>query len=63
MAEQEIEAQSRDLLLEEISMLDGMISQVEDQLAEVGSNLRKLRVVREALSEVTGSQLELELEF
>lgn len=64
MSDQEVktEPRPRDLLLEEIKMLDGMISQVEDQLAEVGTNVRKLRVVREALIEVTGGQVELDLE-
>jgi len=43
-------------------MLDGMIAEVEDQLSQVGANLRKLRVVREALQHVTGEQTELDLE-
>ena len=62
MTDQEKEQKTRDLLLEEISMLDGMIAEVEDQLSQVGSNLKKLRVVREALQQVTGEQTELELD-
>ncbi len=62
MTDQEKEQNSRDLLLEEIKMLDGMIAEVEDQLSQVGGNLKKLRVVREALQQVTGEQTELELD-
>tara|TARA_B100001094_G_C18144899_1_gene780076 strand:+ start:1551 stop:1739 length:189 start_codon:yes stop_codon:yes gene_type:complete len=62
MTDQEKEQNTRDLLLNEIEMLDGMIAEVEDQLSQVGSNLRKLRVVREALQHVTGEQTELELD-
>ena len=62
MTDQEKEQKTRDLLLEEIAMLDGMIAEVEDQLSQVGSNLRKLREVREALQHVTGEQTELELD-
>ena len=62
MTDQEKEQKTRDLMLEEIAMLDGMITEVEDQLSQVGSNLRKLRVVREALQHVTGEQTELELD-
>ena len=51
-----------DLIDNEIQMLDGMISEVEDQLANVGSNLRKLRVVRDALKQVSGEQPELDLD-
>lgn len=51
-----------DLIKGEIEMLDGMISEVEDQLAQVGSNLRKLRVVRDALKQVAGDQPELDLD-
>ncbi len=61
MTDQEKEQNSRDLLLNEIEMLDGMITEVEDQLSQVGGNLRKLRVVREALQQVAGEQTELEL--
>jgi hypothetical protein len=62
MTDQEKEQNTRDLLLNEIEMLDGMITEVEDQLSQVGGNLRKLRVVREALQHVTGEQTELELD-
>ncbi len=61
MTNEEKEEKTRDLLLEEIKMLDSMIDEVEDQLAQVGGNLRKLRVVREALQHVTGEQTELDL--
>jgi hypothetical protein len=60
MTNEEKEEKTRDLLLEEIKMLDSMIDEVEDQLAQVGGNLRKLRVVREALQHVTGEQTELD---
>ena len=62
MIDQEKEQKTRDLLLEEIAMLDGMITEVEDQLSQVGGNLKKLRVVREALQQVAGEQTEFELE-
>ncbi len=62
MIDQEKEQKTRDLLLEEIAMLDGMIAEVEDQLSQVGSNLRKLRVVREALQHVAGESTESELD-
>ena len=62
MTDEEKEQKTRDLLLEEIKMLDGMIAEVEDQLSQVGANLRKLRAVREALQHVTGEQTELDLE-
>ena len=62
MTDEEKEEKTRDLLLEEIKMLDGMIAEVEDQLSQVGANLRKLRVVREALHHVTCEQTELDLE-
>jgi prefoldin subunit 5 len=62
MTNEEKEEKTRDLLLEEIKMLDSMIDEVEDQLAQVGGNLRKLRVVREALQHVTGEQTELDLD-
>jgi len=62
MTDEEKEQNTRDLLLNEIEMLDGMITEVEDQLSQVGGNLKKLRVVREALQQVTGEQTELELD-
>jgi|TARA_B100000902_G_scaffold399993_1_gene474351 hypothetical protein len=62
MTDEEKEQNTRDLLLNEIEMLDGMIAEVEDQLSQVGGNLKKLRVVREALQQVTGEQTELELD-
>lgn len=46
----------------EVSMLDGMIAEVEDQLATVGQNLTKLRVVRSALQDYLERNPELPLE-
>tara|TARA_R110001592_G_scaffold211177_3_gene462958 strand:- start:1013 stop:1204 length:192 start_codon:yes stop_codon:yes gene_type:complete len=61
MTEDEKEKKVRELLLEEIDMLDGMISEVSDQKAQIERNLRKLQVVREALDHVSGDQKELDL--
>ena len=49
-----------DALKTEVQMLDGMIAEVEDQLAQVGQNLFKLRTVRSALAEVVDQQPELD---
>ena len=46
MTDEEKEQKTRDLLLEEITMLDGMIAEVEDQLYQVGAHFRNLMVVR-----------------
>ena len=62
MTDIEKEQKTRDLLLQEIEMLDGMIAEVEDQLSQVGASLRKLRVVREALQHVVGEQKEFDLD-
>jgi prefoldin subunit 5 len=62
MTEDEKEKKVRELLLEEIDMLDGMISEVSDQKAQIERNLRKLQVVREALDHVSGEQKELDLD-
>lgn len=62
MTEDEKEKKVRELLLEEIDMLDGMISEVSDQKAQIEHNLRKLQVVREALDHVSGTQKELDLD-
>tara|TARA_A200000159_G_scaffold163934_1_gene191815 strand:- start:2878 stop:3069 length:192 start_codon:yes stop_codon:yes gene_type:complete len=62
MTEDEKEKKVRELLLEEIDMLDGMISEVSDQKAQIERNLRKLQVVREALDHVSGDQKELDLD-
>ena len=62
MTDEEKEQKTRDLLLQEIEMLDGMITEVEDQLSQVGASLRKLRVVREALQHVVGEQKEFDLD-
>lgn len=44
-------------------MLDGMITEVEDQHAQVTESLLKLKVVREALKHVVGEQKELDLDM
>jgi hypothetical protein len=62
MTEEEKEKKVRELLLEEIEMLDGMIKEVSDQKSQIESNLRKLQVVREALIHVAGEQKELDLD-
>ena len=62
MTEDEKEKKVRELLLEEIDMLDGMIEEVSDQKAQIERNLRKLQVVREALDHVSGEQKELDLD-
>lgn len=62
MTEDEKEKKVRELLLEEIEMLDGMIKEVTDQKSQIESNLRKLQVVREALIHVAGEQTELDLD-
>jgi len=62
MTDDEKEKKVRELLLEEIDMLDGMISEVSDQKAQIERNLRKLQVVREALDHVSGEQKELDLD-
>ncbi len=62
MTEEEKEKKVRELLLEEIEMLDGMIKEVTDQKSQIESNLRKLQVVREALIHVAGEQTELDLD-
>jgi len=46
----------------EVSMLDSMIAEVEDQLATVGQNLLKLRTVRSALQDYLERNPELPLE-
>lgn len=60
--DEEKEKKVRELLLEEIDMLDGMIEEVSDQKAQIERNLRKLQVVREALDHVSGEQKELDLD-
>jgi len=62
MTDQEKEQKTRDLLLQEVEMLDGMITEVEDQRKQVTTSLRKLKVVREALQHVVGEQKEFDLE-
>jgi len=62
MTEEEKEKKVRELLLEEIEMLEGMIKEVSDQKSQIESNLRKLQVVREALINVAGEQKELDLD-
>jgi len=62
MTDEEKEQKTRDLLLQEIEMLDGMITEVEDQRNQVTTSLRKLKVVREALLHVVGEQKELVLD-
>ena len=62
MTEEEKEKKVRELLLEEIEMLDGMIKEVSDQKSQIESNLRKLQVVRAALIHVAGEQKELDLD-
>ena len=62
MTDEEKEQKTRDLLLQEIEMLDGMITEVEDQRNQVTASLRKLKVVREALQHVVGEQQEFDLE-
>jgi len=62
MTEEEKEKKVRELLLEEIEMLEGMIKEVSDQKSQIESNLRKLQVVREALIHVAGEQKELDLD-
>ena len=62
MTEEEKEKKVRELLLEEIEMLDGMVKEVSDQNSQIESNLRKLQVVREALIHVAGEQKELDLD-
>jgi hypothetical protein len=62
MTDQEKEQKTRDLLLQEVEMLDGMITEVEDQRKQVTTSLRKLKVVREALQHVVGEQQEFDLE-
>jgi len=62
MTEEEKEKKVRELLLEEIEMLDGMVKEVSDQKSQIESNLRKLQVVREALIHVAGEQKELDLD-
>lgn len=62
MTEEEKEKKVRELLLDEIEMLEGMIKEVSDQKSQIESNLRKLQVVREALIHVAGEQKELDLD-
>ena len=62
MTEEEKEKKVRELLLEEIEMLEVMIKEVSDQKSQIESNLRKLQVVREALIHVAGEQKELDLD-
>jgi len=63
MTDKEKEQSTRDLLLQEVEMLDGMITEVEDQHAQVTESLLKLKVVREALKHVVGEQKELDLDM
>lgn len=63
MTDKEKEQNTRDLLLTEIDMLDSMITEVEDQHAQVTESLLKLKVVREALKHVVGEQKELDLDM
>jgi|TARA_R110000751_G_C13495888_1_gene449704 hypothetical protein len=63
MTDKEKEQNTRDLLLQEVEMLDGMITEVEDQHSQVTESLLKLKVVREALKHVVGEQKELDLDM